>query len=707
MAFHSYGQISVYPGQSAIALAQKLVGQGVMVSNPTLTCPTQAQGFFVASKATIRLDSGIVLTTGTAKTGGGRIGVNGFAPDFASADNRTLGDTALERLAGQRTYDACNLEFDVVPTGDSISIGYIFSSEEYKSAVCGSYNDAFAFFISGPGYAVPTNIAKVPGTNIPVSINSINNGIPGSSGSLANCTAMGPGSPFTSLYVDNTSGSTLTHRGCTKVLKASCAVVPCARYHLKIVVADAGNATYDSGVFLEAGSLKSNSYNLLSIPSTPLDTLDDLIVKGCKNGLLRVKSQKRQNTSTTLKLMKSGSAVAGIDYIPLPDSITIRANDTSVDVPVVGLPTPLNGPKTLHIELLSPKNCSGMELVIDSATLYIYDSLSIIPDSLPFRKCLHDSIVLRLSNPTFYKYTWWPDVYISDIHAAAPVVYTPLAMNYRVEVSLPGSRCPTKQLEIPIVIKQTPNVLPINDTTICFGDSVNIGATVLNASLQDSYYWLGAQGMSGSNRTLHIDAATDAYAGIYTIKVTNDTNGCSSSSSFELSINQPDTVSVHSQLVYCLHQPYNGVRFNTNFVQWYTAPGSSPLSVPPIINTSAEGQYSYWVTQASGLCNSRPIPINIEVKKCCDGYISVPNAFTPNQDGYNDVFRPLFSYGYFVKQMYIFNRYGETVYNGNVAVWDGSTNQVPAPSGVYFYRILFGCLIGGSEERVGDVTLIR
>lgn len=707
MAIHSYGQISVYPGQSALALAQKLVGQGVVVTNPSLTCPSLAQGFFVANKATIRLDSGIVLTTGTAKTGGGRFGVNGFAPDFASADNRTVGDTALDRLAGQRTYDACNLEFDVVPTGDSISIGYIFSSEEYKSAVCGSYNDAFAFFISGPGYASPTNIAKVPGTNIPVAINSINNGIPGSSGSLANCIAMGPGSPFTSLYVDNTFGSTLTHRGCTKVLKASCSVIPCARYHLKIVVADAGNATYDSGVFLEAGSLKSNSYNLLTIPASPLDTLDDIVVKGCKNGILRVKSQKKQNTNTTLKLLKSGTAIAGVDYRTLPDSITIMANDTSVDIPVMGLPTALSGTKTLHIALLSPKSCSGLELVIDSATLYIYDSLCIAADSLSFRKCLYDSIVLNLSNPAFYKYTWWPNLYINDIHAIAPVVYTPMAMNYRVEISLPGTSCPSKQLDIPIILKQTPTVLPIDDTTICYGDSVNIGATVLNTSLQDSYYWLGSQGMSSSNRLLNVNEATALYAGSYTLKVTNDTNGCSTSQSFMLSINQPDTVSIISPLIYCLHQPYNGVRFNTNFVQWYDTPSGSPLSAPPIINTNMEGQYTYWVTQASGLCNSRPVPVNIDIKKCCEGYISLPNAFTPNGDGYNDAFRPIFSYGYYVKQMYIFNRYGETVYNGNMAVWDGTTQQLPAPSGVYFYRILFGCLIGGTDERIGDVTLIR
>jgi hypothetical protein len=76
------------------------------------------------------------------------------------------------------------LEFDFVPTGDSLQFRYVFGSEEYTSYTCADYNDAFGFFLSGPGIAGPfsngaaINIALVPGTTVPVSISTLNGGEP-------------------------------------------------------------------------------------------------------------------------------------------------------------------------------------------------------------------------------------------------------------------------------------------------------------------------------------------------------------------------------------------------------------------------------------------------------------------------------------------------------------------------------------------------
>ncbi|MBS1590297.1 MAG: choice-of-anchor L domain-containing protein, partial [Bacteroidetes bacterium] len=202
----TWGQILVSPAQTASVLAQQLVGSGVQFSNPILTCAPNANGIFTALNSGLGLDSGIVLTTGAAATNKNYVGVNGPSSLLASTNNNMPGDAMLNVVAGQSTKDACSLEFDFVPQGDSIRFQYVFSSEEYINATCGPYNDAFAFLISGPGISGQKNLALVPGTNIPVTINSINSGVPGSGYSLANCTSMGPGSPFTNEYVDNTNG---------------------------------------------------------------------------------------------------------------------------------------------------------------------------------------------------------------------------------------------------------------------------------------------------------------------------------------------------------------------------------------------------------------------------------------------------------------------------------------------------------------------
>ena len=95
------------------------------------------------------------------------------------------------------------------------------------------------------------------------------------------------------------------------------------------------------------------------------------------------------------------------------------------------------------------------------------------------------------------------------------------------------------------------------------------------------------------------------------------------------------------------------------------------------------------------------------MKKCCDGNIFIPNAFTPNGDGRNDKFEAIMDYGYRINSMYIFNRWGQIVFSGLDGIWDGSFDGKQCEIGSYFYRISFGCILGGEVERTGDITLVR
>ena len=88
------------------------------------------------------------------------------------------------------TEDAAILEFDFVPSSDTVTFNYVFASEEYLDFVNSSYNDVFAFLISGPGITGPynsppgfpggaINIAEVPNSipSLPITISTVNDTI--------------------------------------------------------------------------------------------------------------------------------------------------------------------------------------------------------------------------------------------------------------------------------------------------------------------------------------------------------------------------------------------------------------------------------------------------------------------------------------------------------------------------------------------------
>ena len=131
-----------------------------------------------------------------------------------------VGDSDLSNIAGTQSYDACIVEFDSVPFNDTIQISYIFASEEYPEFVNSGYNDAFAFFISGPGISGTQNIARLPGTTTPVSINNVNMGSYACPGPSTGCTNCG-------FYIDNCNGTTIQYDGFTTAMIASSSVTPC------------------------------------------------------------------------------------------------------------------------------------------------------------------------------------------------------------------------------------------------------------------------------------------------------------------------------------------------------------------------------------------------------------------------------------------------------------------------------------------------
>lgn len=319
-----FSQLSTTGGISPTNLVQNvLLGNGVSVSNITYNGSPGAIGSFTCGPQTMGLSSGIVITTGTiSNNGDGPHGPNN-KPD-GGTNNGYPGYPLLNNQLGGNavTYNAARLEFDFIPYSDTIRFRYVFGSEEYPEFVGSEFNDIFGFFITGPGFPTPTNIALVPNSNDVVAINNVNDG------NNTQTPAIPASNP--QYYVSNNNGIVVQYDGYTKVLEAVARVQCGQTYHLNMAIADVGDGIYDSGIFLEANSLSSN---------TPIEvraTLDKLafpdplkMAEGCVTATVKVRRTKNLNQTYTVNTNISGSATLNSDYTTnIPGTIVFNPGDS-------------------------------------------------------------------------------------------------------------------------------------------------------------------------------------------------------------------------------------------------------------------------------------------------------------------------------------------------------------------------------------------
>ncbi|MBL7732137.1 MAG: choice-of-anchor L domain-containing protein [Chitinophagaceae bacterium] len=412
----SKAQLVITDAPNALALAQRLVGDGVTISNVSFTGNLQMTGFFnnTGGGTNIPIDSGIILTSGRARSTPAAIGVNGngiSAAFLEDADNAwgLPGDANLATAIGlpaSDLEDACVLEFDFTPLGDSIKFNYVFSSEEYTPAYVCDFNDAFAFFISGPGITGLKNIALVPNTTIPVSIFNVND-VPG--GGCPNNIAY---------YINNRLNTFCNHDGHTTLLTAKERVQPCQTYHLKLVISDVGDDLFDSGVFLQARSLSSPIAGITNLTQTDPATGLSYLVEGCATGAFNIRRARKDPVPLSIQLSYGGTAINGVDVALLPSSAVIPANDSIVTIfvnPTMDLVP--EGIETLKIYALA--GCAfGPPTDSTLIQLRDYDILDLVPDTATI--CRNASIQLTATTG-YTTYQWNPDPTLSSTTIRDPV----------------------------------------------------------------------------------------------------------------------------------------------------------------------------------------------------------------------------------------------------------------------------------------------
>ncbi len=358
-----------------------LLGSGVAVSNITFNgqpgdvMNTQI-GSFSGTSEVVDFPAGVVLATTNVD---GAIGGPGFG-----MTNPVSGDPDLVAISGQNSNDGAILEFDFVPNGDSLEFRYVFASNEYPGYTCTGFNDAFGFFISGPGFNGPfslnaENIALIPDTDIPVAINTINGGAPTGGGTVANCLAANPNFVEDSQYFVNNqppADGDITVPGLTVTLTAYANVICGETYHIKIAIGDAADGALDSFVFLEAESFNSNSAVQVNL-EIPIGVNDSTLYEGCGQAKLQfIRPLTSTGVMETAYLDITGTAINGIDFIPqLPDSIVFPAGvDTVTFVMTAPADGIVEGQETIHVVITNiASGCAGQE-VTSEFTFYINEA---------------------------------------------------------------------------------------------------------------------------------------------------------------------------------------------------------------------------------------------------------------------------------------------------------------------------------------------
>jgi gliding motility-associated-like protein len=314
-----------YTPQSLIS--NVLLGNGVDVSNITYSGSPRAVGYFSGGTQSIGIERGILLTTGYAAKPTFGSGPTDEGIKFASNSNGSSAfDVNLDDIATQAIRDVAVYTITFTPTSDTLRFRYCFASEEYPEYSCTQFNDIFGFFIQGPGYPIPTNIAIVPGTNLPVAINNIH---PFNNQNNPN---PNPCFPFNTQYYNNNNNSSdqPVYDGYTSVLTAVAKVIPCESYTIKLAIADVFDTGFDSGVFIEAKSFGTSSLRVsLNTPGA-----DGSIAEGCFPASITFSLANPLPTDYPININQFGSATAGIDFQNLPGNLTIPAGQTQLTVPI-------------------------------------------------------------------------------------------------------------------------------------------------------------------------------------------------------------------------------------------------------------------------------------------------------------------------------------------------------------------------------------
>nr|WP_255547606.1 gliding motility-associated C-terminal domain-containing protein [Mucilaginibacter sp. dw_454] len=267
---------------------------------------------------------------------------------------------------------------------------------------------------------------------------------------------------------------------------------------------------------------------------------------------------------------------------------------------------------------------------------------------------------------------------------------------YRRSVTTSVCNTPSVTRALAIQVFKTPVVAISDSVTLCAGST-----TTLTASGGANYKWSPAQGLSSANVASPV-ASPDATT-TYQVAVSN--GGCSVNASVKvIVIPKPVVDAGPDQKIFRGETAQLNGKVTGNNVQYSWSPATY-LDDPTILNPKATppASITYTLTAITNYgCNIITDDVHLEVYE----KVTVPTAFTPNNDGKNDTWEIVGLSTYPRSVTTIFNRDGMQLFRsiGYSKPWDGTFNGKPMPFGTYYYVI---DLKDGFKLLSGWVALVK
>jgi gliding motility-associated-like protein len=357
--------------------------------------------------------------------------------------------------------------------------------------------------------------------------------------------------------------------------------------------------------------------------------------------------------------------------------------------------TPLVSPKkpTMYYATLNEsRGCIGTDSIFVNVVNKV--SLSLISDTTI---CLTDTANLNpVSDGLHYLWT------ASDNNLNDTSKYLTVIPGQNTTYHLVSSigKCSTAA-NIRVKAVPYPEALATNDTTICFGNSIQLKAT--GGSI---YHWTPSTFLN--NTEISNPIASPAASTSYLVQV-NDVKGCPKPAfaTVNLTVEKLVADAGPADTSIVINQPLQLNGTGAQFYAWTPSEGlNNPNSNAPVAILSESQKFTLQVKSAAG-CTAED-SINVLVYKVLPD-LYVPDAFTPNGDGTNDVFRPI-PIG--IKEMdyfKVYNRRGQLVFSTNQQKhgWDGTFKGAPQDADVYVWMAKAVDYLGKTILRKGSVALIR
>ncbi len=282
--------------------------------------------------------------------------------------------------------------------------------------------------------------------------------------------------------------------------------------------------------------------------------------------------------------------------------------------------------------------------------------------------------------------------------------------NYNVQLTVTNNYGCRDSVSKPVAVVIPPPLSITSNTRVCRGSSVQLSATGGTAYAWTPTVTLDYPFLSNPNASPLVN--TD-YSVV--VSTTNTANGlpCSFLLITTVTVSTLSSIPVSAQA-----NPQFVITGNSTTLTYIGDPGATVTWYPNGSTSPATGYTvtatpdkptTYTAIAINGSCRENAeVHVEAYTEGCIDKDTFVPNTFTPNNDGQNDLF---FVRGLKIEEIYfaVYNRWGEKVFetNDKSKGWDGIYKGRPADVGVFGWYLKVKCFNGDENFRKGNVTLIR